>query len=60
MKKFKTLVCDKYKRALRSVLKSKLSGEILVKVINICAASVVRYTAAIGKWIEEQVESSTE
>lgn len=54
--KVKTLVCDEYKRRLRSMLKSKLNGGNLVKAINTYAASVVRYTAGIVKWTKEQLE----
>ena len=50
-------ICVEYKMSLRSMLKSKLNRENLVKVINTYVVSIVRYTEETVKWTKEQLES---
>jgi len=50
----KTIVSE-YRRRLRSLLKSHLNGANLVKAINMWAVPVVRYTAGIINWTQEEI-----
>jgi hypothetical protein len=56
--KVKDIVKVEYKRRLVKILKSKLNSGNLIKGINTYAVAVVRYTAGIIKWNEEELEDT--
>ena len=56
--KVKELVKTEYKHRLVKMLKSKLNSGNLIKAINTYAVAVVRYTAGIIKWSNEELENT--
>ena len=55
-KEIKEKVGKVYKRRFRKVLGTKLSGENVIKGINIWAISLLRYSAAILDWTKEELQ----
>ena len=55
--KMKLNVSKEYIRSLRKVLKSKLSGRILVRGVNAWAVSLLRYSTAFVSWRKSEVEA---
>ena len=55
-KEMKEKVSNEYKRRVRKILETKLSGENVIKAINSWAISLVRYSAAFLEWTKEEVQ----
>ena len=49
-------VLKEYVRRLRKVLKSKLNGGNLVRGVNTCAVSLLRYSAAFVSWRKNELQ----
>ena len=45
-----------YKRRIRKILETKLSGENVIKGINTLAISLLRYSAAFLDWTKEELK----
>ena len=56
-KKMKELVTDEYLRRVKSVARSKLYSRNLFNAVNSWAVSVVRYSAGILNWKENELKS---
>ena len=54
-KEIKEKVVKKYKRRIRKILETKLSGEDVIKGINTWAISLLRYSAAFLDWINNNL-----
>ena len=55
--KMKLNVSSKYIRSIRKVLQSKLNGGNLVRGINTCAVSLLRYSAAFVSWKKSELQA---
>ena len=55
--KMKLNVSKKYIRRLRKVLKSKLNGRNLVRGVNTCAVSLLRYSTAFVSWSKSELQA---
>ena len=55
-KEMKEKVCKEYKRRIRKILETKLSGENVIKGINTLAISLLRYSAAFLDWTKEELK----
>ena len=55
-KQVKKKTLSEYKKRVRKILKSKLNGGNVIKVINSWAVPVVRYTAGIIDWTQAELE----
>ena len=55
--KMKLDVSSKYLRSIRKVLQSKLNGGNLVRGINTCAVSLLRYSAAFVSWKKSELQA---
>ena len=53
--KVKSNVQTEYKRRLKLILKSKLTGKNKISAINTYAVPVIRYTAGIVNWTKEEL-----
>ena len=45
---------NEYKRRVRKILETKLSGENVIKAINTWAIALLRYSAAFLDWTKEE------
>ena len=45
---------NEYKRRVRKILETKLSGENVIKAINTWATALLRYSAAFLDWTKEE------
>ena len=54
--KMKLNVSKEYIRRIRKVLKSKLNGGNLVRIVNIWAVSLLRYSAAFVSWSKSELQ----
>ena len=52
----KEIVTKEYKRRVRKVLETKLSGGNIIKAINTWAIPVLRYSAPILKWRKTELQ----
>ena len=55
--KMKLNVSKEYIRRLRKVLKSKLNGGNLVRGVNACTVSLLRYSATFVSWRKSELEA---
>ena len=55
--KMKLNVSKEYIRRLRKVLKSKLNGRNLVRGVNTCAVSLLRYSTAFVSWSKSELQA---
>ena len=55
--KIKLNASKEYVRRLRKVLKSKLNGGNLVREVNTCAVSLLRYSAAFVSWRKSELQA---
>ena len=55
--KIKLNVSKEYIRRLRKVLKSKLNGGSLVRGVNTCGVSLLRYSAAFVSWRKSELQA---
>ena len=55
-KETKEKVGKEYKRRIRKILESKLSGENVIKEIYSWAISLLRYSAAFLDWTKEELQ----
>ena len=55
-KEMKEKVGKEYKRRIRKILETKLSGENVIKGINTWAISLLRYSAAFLDWTKEELQ----
>ena len=55
-KEMKEKVGKEYKRRIRNILETKLSGENVIKGINTWAISLLRYSNAFLDWTKEELQ----
>ena len=55
-KKTKDLLSKRYKRSLKMVLKSKLSGNNKIMAANTWAVAILRYSACVVEWKTDELK----
>ena len=56
MKNMKTKICKEYHRRTKRILRSKLNARNTIDAINTWAISLIRYTAGIVDWNQEELQ----